>query len=91
VGIKTLVPMTTGLTNTLKRRMGAYDTAALMKVNMTKSGIVCRNIVWEWKTSWHIQRLLSEEKGDETRQRTLKACEPSRSSNRIVKLSSRMG
>ena len=44
---KGVVPMTTGLMNTLKRRMRAYDTAALMKVNMTRSSIVCTsNIVY---------------------------------------------
>jgi len=36
-----------------------------MKVNMTRSGIVCRNIVWEQKTPWRIQRLVGEEKGEE--------------------------
>jgi hypothetical protein len=45
-GTKTLVPMTTGLTNTLKRRMWPYDTAALVNVNMTRSGIVWRNVVY---------------------------------------------
>jgi len=43
---KGVVPMTTGLMNTLKRRMRAYDTAALIKVHMTRSCIVCRNIVY---------------------------------------------
>ena len=45
-GIKTLVPMRTGLTNTRRRRMWAYDTAALVNVNTTRSGIVWRNVVY---------------------------------------------
>jgi len=39
-GTKTLVAMTTGLTNARRRRMWAYDTTALVKVNMTRRGTV---------------------------------------------------
>lgn len=45
-GTKTLVPMTTGFTNTRKRRMWAYDAAALENVNITRRGTVWRNVVY---------------------------------------------
>jgi hypothetical protein len=39
-GTKTLVAKTTGLTNIRRRRMWAYEAAALVKVNMTRRGTV---------------------------------------------------
>jgi hypothetical protein len=45
-GTKTLVATTTGLTNTRRRRMWAYDAAALENVNMTRRGTVWRKVVY---------------------------------------------